>query len=158
MPVRTPTSHIGTSASEYLAHSRRSLLDEVQFVKGVGPSGAQLLGKLGVHTAGDMLRHIPRRYEDRTSFRRISELRFGEFATISGRVTAAENHGTNRRRMTLTKVLVNDGTGVAQLVFFQQPFLLKQFQDIQQSGKWIVVYGQAKRGGYGHIELERIEW
>src|SRR5262249_3423734 len=123
-----------------------------------GPAGAQLLGKMGIHTAGDMLRHIPRRYEDRTSFRRISELRFGEFATISGRVVAAENQGTSRRNMTLTKVLVDDGSGAAQLVFFQQPYLLKQFQDIQRAGRWIVVYGQAKRGGYGHVELDRIEW
>ncbi len=158
MAVRTPTSHIGTTAPDSRSSMRRSLEDEVQYVKGVGPGGTQLLGKLGIHTAGDLLHHIPRRYEDRTSFRRISDLRVGEFATISGRVVAADNQSTSRRNFAITKVLVDDGTAAAQLVFFQQPFLLKQFQEIQRTGRWIVVYGQAKRGGYGPIELERIEW
>jgi len=62
----------------------RSLDDEVQYVKGVGPSGAQILAKLGIVTVGDLLRHIPRRYEDRTHFRRISDLVPGESATIQG--------------------------------------------------------------------------
>src|SRR5688572_2148767 len=92
------------------------LESEVQYVKGVGPAGARILGKMGIHTAGDLLKHVPRRYEDRTSFRRIRELRPGESATIMGRVAAAENVGTSRRNFVLTKVLIDDGTGVAQIV------------------------------------------
>ena len=138
---------------------RASRLDaEVQYVKGVGPAGAKILGKMGIFRVGDLLRHVPRRYEDRTSFRQIRELRPGESATIMGRVAAAENVGTTRRNFLLTKVLVDDGTGVAQIVFFQQPYLLKQFQQMAQNGQMVVVFGQAKLSGYGVLEIERAEW
>src|SRR5690349_11367082 len=79
------------------AGSGRSLDDEIQYVKGVGPAAAQILGKIRVHTAGDLLRHIPRRYEDRTRFRRIADLNHGEMATFRGKVIAADNLATNRK-------------------------------------------------------------
>ena len=37
----------------------QSLDDEIQFVKGVGPSFAQTLAKIGLFTTGDVLRHAP---------------------------------------------------------------------------------------------------
>lgn len=136
----------------------RSLEDDIRYVRNVGPSGAEILAKLGIRTAGDVLRHVPRRYEDRTRFRRIAELSHGEFATVQGQVVAAANTATNRKNFTLTKVMLDDGSAVAQLVFFQQPYLLRQFQQLQRDGRWVVVYGQAKRGGYGPVEIERAEW
>ena len=139
--------------------SRASVLeDDVQYLKGVGPHGARSLAKIGLHTVGDLLRHVPRRYEDRTSFRRIRELRPGESATITGRIVAAENLATSRRNLTLTKVLVDDGTGVAQIVFFNQPYLQKQFDDMKREGRMIVVFGQVKQSGFGALEMERVEW
>ena len=44
-------------------------------IKGVGPQVSAALGKLGLHTVGDLLRHIPRRWEDRTHFRRVTSAR-----------------------------------------------------------------------------------
>ncbi len=140
------------------AYPSRSLDDDVQFIKGVGPQAAQILGKMGIRTAGDVLRHIPRRHEDRTSFRRIADLGPGEAATIHGRVAAAENVATNRKNFTLTKVLLDDGSGVAQIVFFQQPYLLRQFQAMARERRSMVVYGVAKRSGFGPVEMERAEW
>ncbi len=135
-----------------------SLDDEIQYVKGVGPSFAQTLAKMGLLTIGDVLRHAPRRYEDRTRFRTIIDLLPGETATIHGRVVAAEYVPTSRKNFTLTRVLIDDGTAVAQITFFQQPYLLKTFSEMARAGRWIVVYGQAKRSGFGPIELERVEW
>src|ERR1043165_7626071 len=94
---------------------------EIQYLKGVGPPGAQLLGKMGIHTVGDLLRHVPRRYEDRSRFRRIAHLLPGGWGAVSGRVTAADNQPTSRRSFTLQKVLIDDGSGVAQITFFNQP-------------------------------------
>lgn len=140
------------------ARSRSVLDDEVQYVKGVGPSGAQILAKMNILTVGDLLRHLPRRYEDRTHFRRIADLNHGEFATIHGRVIGADNIATNRKNFTLTKVLIDDGSAVAQMVFFQQPYLLKAFKEMRLAAREIIVYGQAKRSGYGAVEIERAEW
>lgn len=139
-------------------HASHALNDEVQFLKGVGPTVAQILAKMNLHTVGDLLRHVPRRYEDRTRFRRLSEVMPGEMATLHGRVIAADTQGTSRKNFQITKVLIDDGSGVAQLVFFQQPYLQRQFQEMAQAGRWIVVYGLAKRSGYGPVEIERAEW
>ena len=142
-----------------IKHPRSSRLDdEIQYLKGVGPAGAGILGKMGIFTVGDLLKHVPRRYEDRTSYRRIRELRPGESATILGRVAAAENVGTTRKHFLLTKVLVDDGTGVVQIVFFQQPYLQRQFEELRRKGQMVVVYGQAKHSGFGALEMERVEW
>ena len=66
----------------------RFLTDEVMYLKGGGPATAQLLAKLGISTVGELLYHVPRRYEDRTNFRRIRDLRMGEPATIHGYLNA----------------------------------------------------------------------
>lgn len=139
-------------------HASRALDDGVQFLKGVGPTVAQILAKMNLHTVGDLLRHVPRRYEDRTRFRRLSEIMPGEMATLHGRVIAADTQGTSRKNFQITKVLIDDGSGIGQLVFFQQPYLLRQFQEMAHAGRWIVVYGMAKRSGYGPVEIERAEW
>jgi ATP-dependent DNA helicase RecG len=136
----------------------RDLSDEVQYLKGVGPGLAQVLAKLNIITVGDLLRHIPRRHEDRTNFRRISDIRHGELATIHGQVMDASLLTTKRKGFTVTKVLLGDGSGMAQLVFFQQPYLQKSFKLMATEKRWIVVFGQAKRSGYGPIEMERAEW
>ena len=44
----------------------KKLTQSVQFVRSVGPQRAELLGKLGIRTASDLLFHFPRRYEDFT--------------------------------------------------------------------------------------------
>ncbi len=136
----------------------RHLTDEVQYLKGVGPGVAQILAKLNIFTVGDLLRHIPRRHEDRTAFRRIADLRPGELATVRGQVMDAQNVPTSRKNFFLTKVLLSDGSAMAQLVFFQQPYLQKQFKALANEKRSIVVYGQAKRSGYGPVEIERAEW
>jgi ATP-dependent DNA helicase RecG len=136
----------------------RALDDDLQYLKGVGPSVAQILAKMNLHTVSDLLRYVPRRYEDRTHFRRLSEVMPGELATLHGRVIAADTQGTSRKNFQITKVLIDDGSGVGQLIFFQQPYLQKRFQEMARAGRWIVVYGQAKRSGYGPVEIERAEW
>lgn len=108
----------------------RSLDDELQYVKGVGPAFAQALLKIGLQTVGDILRHAPRRYEDRTRFRQIVELMPGETATIHGRVVGAEFVPTSRKNFTIVKALIDDGTAVAQLIFFQQPYLHRAFSEL----------------------------
>ena len=52
----------------------------VQYVKGIGPRLADVLGAKGIHTVDDLLHYLPFRYEDRVNPRGISELRAGEMA------------------------------------------------------------------------------
>ena len=49
---------------------------------GVGPSYAQRLAKLGLHTVQDLLFHLPLRYQDRTRVTPIGSLRPGDQAVV----------------------------------------------------------------------------
>ncbi len=134
----------------------RSLDDPVTAVSGVTDSFAAALGKgLKIFTARDLLFHYPRRYEDRTHFKPICDIRHGEAVTISGKVISVENIPT-RTRVTLTKVAVDDRTGIAFLVFFNQWYLKKQFDKLR--GQKIVVYGKASRSGRGGLDMTDVEW
>ncbi len=134
----------------------KSLDDLTICLPGVSEQFAAAMGKgLGIHTVGDLLRHYPRRYEDRTHFKPICDIRHGESVTISGKVINVENIPT-RTRVTLTKVAVDDRSGIAFLVFFNQWYLKKQFDKLR--GQTIVVYGKASRSGRGGLDMTEVEW
>ncbi len=138
------------------AGAERSLSDLTVCLPGVSETFAVALGKgLNIFTVGDLLKHYPRRYEDRTHFKPICDIKHGESVTISGKVIGVENIPT-RTRVTLTKIAIDDRTGIAFLVFFNQWFLKKQFDKLQ--GKMIVAYGKASRSGRGGLDLTDVEW
>ena len=144
------------TAVESFGEEGRSLGDPVTRTPGVSESLAAAMGKgLGVFTAGDLLRHYPRRYEDRTHFKPICDIRHGEAVTISGKVISVENIPT-RSRVTLTKIAIDDRSGIAFLVFFNQWYLKKQFDKMR--GKMIVAYGKASRAGRGGLDMTDVEW
>lgn len=132
----------------------RTLDSPAQYVKGVGERLAGVLTKLGIFNARDLLFHFPRRYEDRTQFRRIANLQDGELATISGRVVAVDNVPT-KGGMRITKVAIDDESGVAGLVYFNQPWMRERFRRLY--GKPIVAYGLVQSGRWGS-ELTQVEW
>src|SRR5262245_8064149 len=63
-----------------------TLATPAMYLKGVGPVRAELLKKLGVYTAGDLLYHIPHRYEDASTISPISSLEPGMEGTVVGKV------------------------------------------------------------------------
>ena len=58
----------------------------VQFLKGVGPVRAEMLGRMGIMTARDLLYHVPRRYDDASTVQPIAGLAVGNEVTAVGRV------------------------------------------------------------------------
>ncbi len=60
------------------------------------------------------------RYEDRSRFARVIDLRPGMRVSVSGEITVA---GLRRaRRMTIYEVRLDDGSGRLKAVFFNQPY------------------------------------
>ncbi|MGE5126352.1 MAG: DEAD/DEAH box helicase, partial [Betaproteobacteria bacterium] len=115
----------------------------VQFVKGVGPRRAEALAKLGVRTAEDLLLHLPLRYEDRSSFARVAELRPGMRVAVAGEIAIA---GLRRaRRMTVYELRLEDGSGRLKAVFFNQPFL----KDVLLRGRRVVLFGLVEQDAFG---------
>jgi ATP-dependent DNA helicase RecG len=106
----------------------QALDQPVQYLKGVGPRRAALLGKLGVATVRDLLAHYPARYYDRRSMTPLAELRAGTPATVQGVVTSIRAYRTRRRGLAVLEVAISDGEGRAVLVWFNQPYREKEFR------------------------------
>ncbi|MCS7273604.1 MAG: ATP-dependent DNA helicase RecG [Fimbriimonadales bacterium] len=131
-----------------------SLETEVQFLRGVGPKLAQVLSKLNIHTLGDLLYHLPRRYEDRRHFRKIAHVRPGEAVTVAGKLITVDNIKV-RNNMTLTKAYIDDGSGVLELVWYNQPYLRETLYYLRD--RLIVAYGVIKDNPFG-LQMETPEW
>jgi ATP-dependent DNA helicase RecG len=133
--------------------ARYTLETEVQYVKGVGTKLAQVLSKLNIYTLGDLLFHLPRRYEDRRQFRKIAHARPGDAVTVSGRLVTVDN--VKVRNLTLTKAYLDDGSGVLELVWYNQPYMKDTLNKLRNSQ--IVAYGIIKESPYG-LQMETPEW
>ncbi|RPH32366.1 hypothetical protein EHM92_08690, partial [bacterium] len=154
--VRSQTQDAQGGISASRTYERPPDLDtNVQFVKGVGERLSKVLGKIGIFTARDLLTHFPSRHEDRTHFCRISQLVPGETATIRGIVVACDNTRTSRSNTLLTKVSIQDGTGVISLIWFNQWYLKNRF--VKLIGKEIIVYGTAEYS-FKELVITNPEW
>jgi ATP-dependent DNA helicase RecG len=111
-------------------------ISSIRYIKGIGPKRALALEKLGIHSMRDLLYLFPRRYEDRSSFRTIAQIRPGEFATVRGEVITVKLKRI--RRMTIFEMMVGDATGMVHAVWFNQPYLKNNFAQGQQ----VILYGR----------------
>ena len=111
----------------------------VTAVPGVGEAVAPRLAKLGIVTVRDLLYHLPRRYEDSRDVVPIAELRPGEVQTSLVRVTDVR---AVQRRMHLLQVSVEDSTGVAEAIWFNQPFRQRDLRP----GTTLFLRGKVKPG------------
>ncbi len=122
----------------------KSLDTPIQYIKGVGPKRAKVFNKLGIKTVEDLFYYFPRRYEDRTKFLSISEIKEGEFQTIKAQVLArAQRQSWRRRRFNILEVVVADNTGKISCVWFNQPYLKEYFLP----GTAVILHGKAEHYG-----------
>jgi ATP-dependent DNA helicase RecG len=116
---------------------RPSLSDECRYLKGVGPSRAEHLRRLGVETVDELVTHFPRKYYDRRNLSRVGDLRTGEEATFLAQILTVAKRAIRRRRSIITAA-VGDDTGIVQIIWFNQPYLDK----ILKPGSELVVTGE----------------
>ncbi|WP_226986746.1 ATP-dependent DNA helicase RecG [Carboxydothermus hydrogenoformans] len=112
----------------------------VQYLKGVGPQKAKLLQKLKIETVKDLIYYFPKRYEDRSSLKKISELINDEVTTVLGTVVEVKEV-IPRDKLKILKVGINDGSGTAYGCFFNQSYLKNVFI----KGKKVYFYGKVEK-------------
>ena len=135
------------------------LESNIQFVPGVGEARAQLLDReLNIRTVGDVLRHYPTRYIDRTKVYRIAEIAEDAPALVQfrARVVGVSYAGEGRKQR--FSVHVRDASGAAELIWFRG---IKWIEKRVEVGREYLVFGRPSffRGelSMAHPELETIE-
>ena len=84
------------------------------------------LEKLGIFNFEDFLYHIPSRYENYSIISKINQIQVGEIVTIQGKIKEIKNQYLSRGKIkTLQKAIIEDDSGEIEIVWFNQPFIIK---------------------------------
>ena len=97
------------------------LNSNVRYIKGVGPSTAEKLRKLGIEIIEDLIYYFPRDYEDRRNLKTLSDVPEGEKATFHFKVIDQGYIYYNGKNH--PKIKVMDKSGIAYLYCFNRAYL-----------------------------------
>ena len=115
----------------------------VQQLQGVGAAAATLLEKLHIFNTDDLLFHLPRDYEDRSTIIPMHQLTVGRSYLLEGMVTNVELLSGKRQSMA---VLLEDDFGKVTLRFYH---LYKSLTDRMQVGNCLRIFGELRIGARG---------
>lgn len=116
----------------------------IRYLKGIGPKRAISFQKLGIVSIEDLLYYFPRRYEDRSVFSSIKDVKEGEVYTIKAELLAKGGRRSFRRRgFSIVEAAVSDSTGVLYCVWFNQAYL----HDVFSAGQQLILHGKVERYG-----------
>ncbi|MDL2218219.1 ATP-dependent DNA helicase RecG [Christensenellaceae bacterium OttesenSCG-928-M15] len=104
----------------------------IDTIKGIGPSRAAAFLKLQVRTLEDLLFLLPRNYEDFSVAKEIAALEHGELAAIHASVMNEPKAAFVRKGLSIVSAKAEDETGSVQLVWYNQPYRLKQIKKQQK--------------------------
>ena len=114
------------------------LSTDIRYIKGIGEKRAAALARLGIATLGDLLNYFPVKYEDRTLVRPLEEVLPEETACIHAMVATEPVLNRIRRGLDLVKFRIVDGSGSAEVTFFNQSYVKNQIT----RGESYVFYGR----------------
>ncbi|MGJ9469967.1 ATP-dependent DNA helicase RecG [Actinotignum sp. GS-2025b] len=90
----------------------------VPLERALGKRNATSFARLGLHTVGELLYHLPFRYARRGELLPIEQVREDEDVTVIGRVVCADLRPMRARRGFILSVLMTDGARELSLTFF----------------------------------------
>ncbi len=122
-------------------------------IQGIGPKSANTLKKLDLETLGDLLWHLPRRYDDYSKLKTINRLWYGEEITIIGTVDDIQVRTARGGKMKIIEAAISDGTGSLRLTWFNQPWIA----DRLKPGRAVVVSGKVDQY-LGRLTMNNPEW
>src|SRR5690554_6623472 len=137
--------------------SEQFLQTSIAYLKGVGPKRAEVLEKeLNIKTYADLLYYFPFRYEDRTKFYRISEVRPNlPYVQLKGKITYIEEVGNLGKKRLIARL--KDESGQIDLVWFKG---IKFIKSTLRVGEQYVVFAKPttfnQRVNLVHPEMESL--
>ena len=115
----------------------------VASLPGIGPGNTEKLARLGIERLGDLLLHLPFRYQDRTRSVPLDELVAGSECVVTAWIVDAEVAVGRRRSLV---VRLSDGNGVMTVRLFH--FAPAQ-RAAMQHGRWMRCFGEPRAGPRG---------
>lgn len=126
----------------------------VHQLQGVGNAAAALLEKLNIFNTDDLLFHLPRDYEDRSTIIPMNQLSVGRSYLLEGIVKGVDFPPGKRKSMA---VLLDDDFGKVTLRFYH---IYKGITDRCKLGHRLRIFGEVRVGARGlemyHPELQVI--
>lgn len=121
---------------------KKSLDTPIRYLKGIGPKRAKKLAQLGIQTIEDVLYFFPRRYEDRSKFSPISQLKEHQCQTIKAKILVkGQRQSWRKRGFNILEVAVGDDTGRIFCVWFNQGYLANYFK----VGQTLILHARVER-------------
>ncbi len=121
------------------------LRQELTYLKGVGPSRAEILAKeLNITCQEDLLYYFPYKYIDRSRIHKIAELQQGmPYVQVCGRILDFRMEGEGRGKRLVARLA--DDTGILELVWFKG---VKYVQERYNTKDHYLAFG--KPAQFGH--------
>jgi ATP-dependent DNA helicase RecG len=110
-------------------------------LRAVGTKLEQGLAEMGIVTVLDLLEHYPRRYVDRTQRAEIAQLSIGDEATIDAEVRSMRSRRSRDGKRAIVNGTVYDGTGLLEVVFFNQAWRERQLRP----GTQVSLFGKVEQ-------------
>lgn len=118
--------------------------DDILSIKNIGEERAKKLKKLGINTVNDLIEYFPRHYDDRSNVSPIKDVEKDKINTVKGKIIS-KLETIKIKHINVTKTRIDDGTGILEIVWFNQPYLkntIIQKKEYIFTGKIVEKYGR----------------
>ncbi len=115
------------------------------------------LKRLGIATIGELLYHLPARYEDIRDIQSVGGLEKNQEAIVYGQIGGLKARKAWKSRQPIAEGWIEDGSARIKVMWFNQPYLAKMLQDgmyVKLAGK---VTGTEGKLYIANPEIEKLE-
>jgi len=110
------------------------------------------LKRLNIESVGDLLYHLPARYEDISDVQSVGGLEKGQEAVVYGQLSGLKTRKAWRSRRPIAEGFVEDGSAKIKIMWFNQPYIAKMYTD----GIYVKLAGKVA-GSEGKLYLSNPE-
>ncbi len=110
------------------------------------------LKKLGLITISDLLYHLPVRYENISDVQSVGSLEKNKEAIVYGQLSGLKTRKAWKSKMPIAEGYIEDGSAKMKVMWFNQPYLAKMYQD----GTYVKLAGKVA-GSEGKLYLSNPE-
>ena len=133
------------------------LSDRLQTHFRIDVTHQKALKRLGIETVSDLLYHLPARYEDITDVQSVGGLEKGQDAIVYGQLSGLKTRKAWKSKMPIAEGYIEDGSAKIQVMWFNQPYIAKMYQNgmyVKLAGK---VAGTATKLYLSNPEVEPLD-